>query len=175
MEDVKLTPLQHVLLVALDKDPTARQNQYELMLHARLTCIDTQNVSGGDVDRALTGLLRKRLVGITVTGPEEWCITAWGHEVLLVRKYQLAPETPIEATACNAAEPSVAFLCFSETELDEWWNGLDVECKADAFAGFSIRAQGQGTSFVAVDDAFTLRRIGTGIPVEGTIGNAAAQ
>lgn len=71
------------------------------------------------------------------------------------------------ATACHRAEPSaVAFLCFSEDELDDWWNGLDVEAKADAFAGFSLRAQGQDDSFVHIDDSR--------VRVEGVIGDNRA-
>jgi hypothetical protein len=73
------------------------------------------------------------------------------------------PETATSVTIGDRPEPSaVAFLCFSEDELDNWWDGLDVEAKADAFAGFSLRAQGQGDSFIHVPEPR--------IPVAGTIG-----
>ena len=49
---------------------------------------------------------------------------------------------------CHSQTPSTATVCLDEDELDDWWHGLDVECKADAFVGFSLRAQGQGESHI---------------------------
>jgi hypothetical protein len=81
---------------------------------------------------------------------------------------------PMSATICHVEEPtiaSVAYICLDEDELDNWWDGLDVEAKSDAFIGYSLRAQGQDDSHVYcpgldLDDS---------IPVRGTIGRDASQ
>lgn len=79
---------------------------------------------------------------------------------------------PMSATICHVEEPripSLAYICLDEDELDNWWNGLDVEAKSDAFIGYSLRAQGQDDSHVycpglELDDS---------IPMKGTIGQDA--
>jgi len=71
-------------------------------------------------------------------------------------------------TACDAADPhipSTALLCVDEDELDEWWDNLDVGCKADAFAGFALRMH-SGESHVYVE---------AGVPIIGTAGETAEE
>lgn len=110
-----------------------------------------------------TGWAPEDTIPILTRGLADFAVN-WANKVCGNRRPASTPmpEPPIHVTACHRPEPSAtAFLCFSEDELDEWWNGLDVAEKADAFAGFSLRAQGQDESFVHVPE--------TRIPVEGAV------
>jgi hypothetical protein len=54
-------------------------------------------------------------------------------------------EEPISVNVCHRPEaPAVsrATVCIDEDELNEWWEGLDVECKADAFLQFTLGCGG---------------------------------
>jgi hypothetical protein len=57
--------------------------------------------------------------------------------------------------------PATALLCVNDEDLDAWWDSLDVEGKAEAFAAYALDVAITGGR-VHVDD---LR-----IPVVGTIG-----
>lgn len=66
-----------------------------------------------------------------------WSLTEKGSEWICAAKNA----SPVQATVCHRPEPTVpatALLCVTEDELDDWWDTLDVEQKADAFAGFAL-------------------------------------
>jgi hypothetical protein len=113
------------------------------------------DVSADDLRKAADALEVRGYLASKVSSDDVriWSITPLG----LKQRTDLQSIAPSSVTISSAT----AFLCFSEDELDNWWAGLDVECKADAFAGFSLRAQGQEESFVAAEPR---------IPVAGTIG-----
>jgi hypothetical protein len=72
---------------------------------------------------------------------------------------------PLHVTVCNSREPELpmrALLCIDEDELDDWWEALDVEQKADAFARFALHMYD--------DDCHVY--VEPTIPVAGTIGDA---
>lgn len=59
---------------------------------------------------------------------------------------------PMQVTACHRTEPPSVALChLDEAHLDDWWNGLDVELKADAFLGFSLGSGDAAVSFVPTE------------------------
>ena len=103
---------------------------------------------------------RHRFYSITEKG-RAWLI---GNEVRQVVS-ECARHTPIRATCCNPPEPEppmTALICLSEDELDDWWESLEVEQKADAFANFALHAH-SGESYVAVEPS-------PSIPATGTVG-----
>lgn len=78
-------------------------------------------------------------------------------------------EPRMQVTICDTQEPklpAVATVCIGEDELDAWWDSLDVDQKADAFAGFALRMY-QGESRIAVEPA--------SIPILGTVGETAEE
>lgn len=57
-----------------------------------------------------------------------------------------------------------AVICLDEDELNSWWNSLDVEQKADAFAQFSLTMY-QGVSHIYIETHGA-------VPVKGTVGSS---
>lgn len=124
-----------------------------------LNCSELESATIVDVNQALDALHGLGLVD-RFADEMEWLINSAGRAAL---------ETSAD---CEVPPPEIApaahaFLCFSENELDDWWAGLEVEQKADAFAGFSLRAQGQDESFVHVPE--------TRVPVRGFIDKEEVQ
>jgi hypothetical protein len=70
------------------------------------------------------------------------------------------PETSLPIT--YAEEPSTALLCVDEDELNDWWDALDVEAKADAFMQWSLGNDGHNSHVY----------IKSSIPVVGTLDTA---
>jgi hypothetical protein len=61
-------------------------------------------------------------------------------------------------------DASTAVICLDEDELNAWWNSLDVEQKADAFAQFSLTMY-QGVSHIYIETRHDV------IPVKGVVGD----
>jgi hypothetical protein len=75
------------------------------------------------------------------------------------------------ASVCNAKEPEVpptALLCVDENELDDWWESLDVEGKADAFAQFALNMHHGFDSHIHVERTDRA-------PLAGTVGNLSPE
>ncbi|HEY1767790.1 MAG TPA: hypothetical protein VGG26_09045 [Terracidiphilus sp.] len=123
-----------------------------------------------EVNSALCALHGKNLARFSedpATSPTLWIVTLAGNEYLKLNDDNLKPPP---AAVCNTQEPDladVATVCLTGAELDKWWNGLDVECKADAFIGLSLRIQGQAASHIDCSD--------TRITVSGTVGESPEQ
>ncbi len=62
-----------------------------------------------------------------------------------------------------ADAPATALLCIDEDELDDWWESLDVEMKADAFAQFALHMHDGAESHVYVERTDC-------VPFGGTVG-----
>lgn len=75
------------------------------------------------------------------------------EEPLQVSFFHTEPEVP------DAAQ---ALLCVDEDELNDWWDALDVEAKADAFVQWSLSNDGRN-SHVYIEPPAT-------VPVTGKIG-----
>jgi hypothetical protein len=73
----------------------------------------------------------------------------------------------VQVAVCNTPEvpekPSSALLCVDEDELDDWWDALDVEAKADAFVQWSLGNDGRN-SHVYIESRET-----KAVPVAGTV------
>jgi hypothetical protein len=59
-------------------------------------------------------------------------------------------EEPLQVSMCDHSEPEVpdaaqALICIDEDELNDWWDALDVEAKADAFAQYSLANDGRNS------------------------------
>ena len=111
---------------------------------------------------------------LTLGRPARWSITDAGREYLRAHGYPLlktgaAPSAAVSESVTPAIDySSTATLCVTEAELTAWWDGLDVECKADAFMGFSIRPQGvAGNSWIDVSHEVHLGN--ARIPITGTV------
>lgn len=86
----------------------------------------------------------------------------------------LDEKTPLQVSVCNAKEPgdddgapSSALISVNEEELDEWWDNLDVEAKADAWSQWSLGNHGRN-SHVYIEDEKS-------VPVYGTVGETPEQ
>lgn len=152
------------------------------MLHEIADPREKLGLSLSALKAALDLLQRDCLVKRTggILADSRWQISNRGSAKLIAREaagvFKKSPaDEPIQVTVCNAQEPqpeqarpmSSALICLDEDELDEWWQGLDVECKADAFAGFALRVH-TGDSYVAID------RPADRVPVLGTVGEGSA-
>jgi hypothetical protein len=87
----------------------------------------------------MTGLLRLQgLQFVERHFGEGWTLTEAGRIVAHMSGEAEAPGE-LRASVCAHGEPpAVATMCLNEDELDEWWEDLDVECKAEAFLGFYL-------------------------------------
>lgn len=77
---------------------------------------------------------------------------------------------PIRAAICNRREPepvATALISIAEDELDDWWETLDAEMKADVFADFCL---GQYVKPSRIRD-----EVAHGVPLAGTLGERDAQ
>jgi hypothetical protein len=100
---------------------------------------------------------------ITSKGRARWA----ADEAKDVFASPIKPKQPLRVAVCDRKEPpATALICVTEEELDEWWEDLDADCKADAFAGFALRSHG-GESHVYVEQSTDLR-----VPVAGTVGDS---
>lgn len=86
-----------------------------------------------------------------------------------------AASEPISVSICDVADPpsdpddhqpAVALLRVDEDELNDWWDALDVEAKADAFVQWSLGNYGRN-SHIYIEP-----REAAQIPVAGAIGGA---
>ena len=89
-------------------------------------------------------------------------------------KAQMFHEEQSSVTSCNHNEPednepARALLCVDEDELDSWWDALEVEAKADAFAQWSLGNDGLN-SHVYIE-----RNSAAEIPVKGKVGETSQQ
>jgi hypothetical protein len=75
------------------------------------------------------------------------------------------PEPETSLPGSDDAEPSTALLCVDEDELNDWWDALEVEAKADAFVQWSLGNDGRN-SHVYIEPS---------IPVAGTLDTAVDQ
>lgn len=103
-------------------------------------------------------------------GPPLYSITQSGQVYLTAAEAmpstQPPTHEPLQVAICNRHEPEVpdadqALLCVDEDELDDWWDALDVEAKADAFAQYSLSNDGRN-SHIHIEPSHR-------IPVAGTI------
>jgi hypothetical protein len=113
-------------------------------------------------------------------GAPVYAITCKGRVLLVSHKTDavlnenVAP-APARATCCNAAEPpeehepAVALLCVDEDELNDWWDALDVEAKADAFAQWSLGNDGRN-SHIYIEPCAAIS-----IPVLGSAGETVEE
>lgn len=82
------------------------------------------------------------------------------------------PEEQIRITCCDHGAPvegATALICLSEDELDDWWEALDVELKADAFSGFALRMRS------GIDSRIHIEPPVVGVPILGTCGERDAE
>lgn len=80
-----------------------------------------------------------------------------------LHKQLLASHTRLDELGIVEEEPATALLCVDEDELDDWWQNLDVEAKADAFVQWSLGNDGRN-SHVYIEEPR--------IPLAGTVGES---
>jgi hypothetical protein len=101
-------------------------------------------------------------------------ITTKGRACLIGREAQQvfdecaahAPFVPTCRRRLEPEEPATAILCLDEDELDDWWESLDVEMKADAFTNFALRMHTGEDNHIYIEPKHP------SIPVTGAIGPA---
>lgn len=82
-----------------------------------------------------------------------------------------AATEPLQVSVCNHTEPpdldepAQALLCVDEDELNDWWNALDVEAKADAFVQWSLGNDGRNSHI------YIERNETVSVPVTGKVGD----
>jgi hypothetical protein len=134
-------------LYALDRPLTVD----ELGLRIHTLGLRRQQLESALLDMTRLGLAQYELVDDAV---RFWQITFKGRAQVIVRDVQqvfasaaetVAPTAempaPVTVTVCNAQEPpapAVAILHIDEAELNDWWATLDVDEKADVWAGHSL-------------------------------------
>lgn len=124
-------------------------------------CLGKLTEPFADIDRALEYLRLHDFVarrGIDGDVPK-WSLTRLGEQVIdeKCKRHPVEGDDLSYLTNCDdqmVCPPAAVTVCIDEDELDEWWEGLDVELKADAFL------------------AWTLGRGRAAIPVEGAIGES---
>jgi hypothetical protein len=118
----------------------------------------------GELGTILRDLLSENEVN-RIDGPDSsvpcWAITRGGVDRLVDAKSDAA----LADRASKLEEPPTALLCIDEDELDNWWQNLDVEQKADAFSGYTLDPSGS-RSHIYIEPA---------IHVLGTIGADAVR
>jgi hypothetical protein len=85
-----------------------------------------------------------------------------------------AVEEPAQVSVCDLREPEVpdpaiATICIDEDELNNWWDGLGVEAKADAFTRYALDTEGRD-SHVYIEPTSTVS-----VPIIGTAGESAEE
>lgn len=93
------------------------------------------------------------------------------HEQLKAAHTRLDELGVVSVSACHPGEPeapATALLCVDEDELDEWWESLDVEMKADAFAQFALNMHHGFDSHVHVEPTDR-------VPLAGTVGDLSPE
>jgi DNA-binding MarR family transcriptional regulator len=158
------------ILDALDRcvDPiTLKAIDSHVCPHERWTSFDdlSKNVRALVADGMITSSFHPGGGGVPV-----YAITMKG------RNYLSAAERldPIGVTVCNRREPEVpdaaiATICIDEDELNNWWDGLEVEAKADAFTRYALDTEGRD-SRVYIEPCAAVS-----VPVVGTVGDTAAE
>jgi hypothetical protein len=140
---------------------------------------EKENLTAADLDEALVSLFDEALI-LRVIEPNcapMYSITAKGKARLVGKEAkevfdECAPHARFVATCCRhrePKEPSTALLCLDEDELDDWWESLDVELKADAFTNFALRMHTGEDSHVYIEPEHP------SIPVLGTVGETAEE
>lgn len=127
------------------------------------SCIENAlGLSHSEISVSLDFLIRVGLAEkIHFCGMTTWTTTKEGRkhqEALASLKAAPGSEEPFEDDAPSAV------ICLDADELDAWWQSLDVEQKADAFAQFSL-AMYQGCSHIYIEP-----RENT-IPFAGVVGS----
>lgn len=141
--------LQHAILRALCLSKKGLSTQKLKQLHF-------PNQDWRPFLKALADLDAEELVHISYEGRTQiWWLTPKGLD--LISQHTAASDTEV-------ADDLSATICVREGDLDEWWQSLDVEQKADAFTEFSLTMRIRDVLPVHV------RRFES-IPVIGTIGS----
>jgi hypothetical protein len=104
----------------------------------------------------------------TPDGGAKYAITSKGRAHLCAADARAifgerVPAEPIKEAVQSAIEmraPATALICVNEDELDDWWEPLSVEQKAECFAGFALHELSGSHAYVKGESVLVAGLVG---------------